>query len=47
MSDFMDYSNVLKFRKKLVANGLIDCFIVGEFKKNIITSKEALDLLGQ
>ena len=47
MGDFMDYSNVLKFRKKLVANGLIDCFIVGEFKKNIITSKEALDLLGQ
>ena len=47
MGDFMDYSNILKFRKKLVANGLIDCFIVGEFKKNIITSKEALDLLGQ
>ena len=47
MGDFMDYSNVLKFRKKLVANGLIDCFIVGEFKNNIITSKEARDLLGQ
>jgi len=47
MGDFMDYSNVLKFRKKLVANGLIDCFIVGEFKNKIITSKEAKDLLGQ
>ena len=47
MGDFMDYSNVLKFRKKLVANGLIDCFVVGEFKNNIITSKEARDLLGQ
>ena len=47
MGDFMDYSNVLKFRTKLVANGLIDCFIVGEFKNNIITSKEARDLLGQ
>ena len=47
MGDFKDYSNVLKFRKKLVANGLIDCFIVGEFKKSIISSKEALDLLGQ
>ena len=47
MGDFMDYSNVLKFRKKLVANGLVDCFIVGEFKNNIITSKEARDLLGQ
>ena len=47
MGGFMDYSNVLKFRKKLVANGLIDCFIVGEFKNKIITSKEAKDLLGQ
>ena len=47
MGDSMDYSNVLKFRKKLVANGFIDCFIVGEFKNNIIKSKEALDLLGQ
>ena len=47
MGDFKDYSNVLKFRKKLVANGLIDCFVVGEFKNNIITSKEARDLLGQ
>ena len=47
MGDFMDYSNALIFRKKLVANGLIDCFIVGEFKNNIITSKEARDLLGQ
>ena len=47
MGDFIDYSNVLKFRKKLVANGLIDCFIVGEFKNKIITSKEAKDLLGQ
>tara|TARA_B100000768_G_scaffold32521_1_gene31129 strand:+ start:5031 stop:7262 length:2232 start_codon:yes stop_codon:yes gene_type:complete len=47
MGDFTDYSNVLKFRKKLFANGLIDCFIVGEFKKSIISSKEALDLLGQ
>ena len=47
MGDFMDYSNVLKFRKKLVENGFIDCFIVGEFKNNIIKSKEALDLLGQ
>jgi len=47
MGDFMDYSNVLKFRKKLVANGLIDCFIVGEFKNKIITSKEARELLGQ
>ena len=47
MGDLTDYSNAVKFRKKLVANGIVDCFIVGEFKNNIITSKEARDLLGQ
>ena len=47
MGDFTEYKNVLKYRKKLAENGLSDCFIVGEFQKNIITSKEALNLLGQ
>ena len=47
MGDLTDYSNAVKFRKKLVTNGIVDCFIVGEFKNNIITSKEARDLLGQ
>ena len=47
MGDFMDYSNALIFRKKLVENGLIDCFVAGEFKNNIITSKEARDLISQ
>ena len=47
MGDFTEYKNVLKYRIKLVENGLSDCFIVGEFQKNIITSKEALNLLGQ
>ena len=47
MGDLTDYANAVKFRKKLVANGIVDCFIVGEFKNNIITSKEARDLLGQ
>jgi hypothetical protein len=46
MGDFMDYENALKYRKILVENGLIDCFIVGEFQSNIITSKQARDLLG-
>ena len=39
--------NILKFRSKLADNGLEDCFIVGEFQNNIISSKEALNLLGQ
>ena len=47
MGDFMEYKNVLKFRSKLFDNGLIDCFIVGEFQNKIITSREALNLLGQ
>ena len=46
MGDFMDYENALKYRKILVENGLVDCFIVGEFQSNIITSKQARDLLG-
>ena len=47
MGDFTEYKNVLKFRLKLAESGLIDCFIVGEFQKNIITSREALNLLGK
>ncbi|MDA9809900.1 hypothetical protein N9C59_06220, partial [Flavobacteriales bacterium] len=47
MGDFKEYKNILKFRSKLADNGLEDCFIVGEFQNNIITSKEALNLLGQ
>ena len=47
MGDFMEYKNVIKFRSKLFDNGLIDCFIVGEFQNKIITSREALNLLGQ
>ena len=47
MGDFMDYKNVLKYRSKLFDNGLIDCFIVGEFQNKIITSREALNLLGK
>ena len=47
MGDFMEYKNALKYRSKLFDNGLIDCFIVGEFQNKIITSREALNLLGQ
>ena len=39
--------SAFKMAKKLFDNGLIDCFIVGEFQNKIITSREALNLLGQ
>ena len=44
MGDFMEYKNVLKYDQTF-DNGLIDCFIVGEFQNKIITSREALNLL--
>ena len=40
------YQEAMSFREELVKKGLTDCFIVGEFKKNIISSQEALNLLG-
>ena len=41
------YQKAIELRDELVAKGLEDCFIVGEFKNKIISSKEALNLLGQ
>ena len=41
------YEAAMAFRDKIASRGLEDCFIVGEFKKNIITSREALNLLGK
>lgn len=44
---FNTYQESIIFRDELINKGIIDCFIVGEFKNNIITSKEALNLLGK
>ena len=41
------YEAAMAFRDKIASRGLEDCFIVGEFKQNIITSREALNLLGK
>ena len=41
------YEQAMAFRDRIAKKGLEDCFIVGEFKQKIITSREALNLLGK
>ena len=41
------YEQAMSFRDRIAKKGLEDCFIVGEFKQKIITSREALNLLGK
>ena len=47
LGEFSNYDVAADFRLKLIDKGLIDCFVVGEFKNNIISTKEAKSLLGQ
>jgi len=47
VGEFKSYQEAISFRNNLVDKGVLDCFIVGEFKNNIISSKEALNLLGK
>ena len=47
LGEFSNYAVAADFRLKLIDKGLIDCFVVGEFKNNIISTKEAKSLLGQ
>ncbi len=42
-----NYQEAINFRDELIKKGLDDCFIVGEFNSNIISSKEALNIIGQ
>ena len=42
-----NYQEAINFRDDLIKKGLEDCFIVGEFNSNIISSKEALNIIGQ
>tara|TARA_Y100000385_G_scaffold64488_1_gene63749 strand:+ start:753 stop:3122 length:2370 start_codon:yes stop_codon:yes gene_type:complete len=42
-----NYQEAIQFRDELINKGLEDCFIVGEFNSNIISSKEALNIIGQ
>jgi hypothetical protein len=47
VGELNSYQKAIDLREELVEKGLVDCFIVGDFKNKIITSKEALNLLGQ
>ena len=47
VGEYRSYQDAIVFRDNLIDKGLVDCFIVGEFKNNIITSQEALNLLGK
>jgi hypothetical protein len=47
LGEFSNYDVAADFRLKLIDKGLVDCFVVGEFKNNIISTKEAKSLLGQ
>lgn len=47
LGEFNNYDVAADFRLKLIEKGLVDCFVVGEFKNNIISTKEAKSLLGQ
>ena len=47
LGEFNNYDVAADFRLKLIEKGLVDCFVVGEFKNNIISTKEAKSLLCQ
>ncbi|MBM78707.1 MAG: hypothetical protein CL846_09510 [Crocinitomicaceae bacterium] len=47
LGEFSSYDVAVDYRLKLIDKGLVDCFVVGEFKNNIISTKEALNLLGR
>ena len=47
LGEFNSYDVAVDYRLKLIDKGLVDCFVVGEFKNNIISTKEALNLLGR
>ena len=42
---FNSYEEASNYKLELIEKGLDDCFVVGEFKGNIVTAVEALELL--
>ncbi len=42
---FQDYDQATNYKLELIEKGIEDCFVVGEFKGNIITAVEAIGLL--
>ncbi len=42
---FSNYDEATAYKIELIEKGLVDCFVVGEFKGNIVTAIEAIELL--
>ena len=42
---FEEYEQATNYKLELIEKGIVDCFVVGEFKGNIISAVEALGLL--
>ena len=45
IGNFDNYEEAANYKIELIEKGIIDCFVVGEFKGNIITAVEAIGLL--
>jgi len=46
IGEFSSYAEAITYRSELIDQGIIDSFVVGDFKGKIITSGEAIQLLG-
>ena len=45
IGEFKSYDEAANYKLELIDKGLDDCFVVGEFKGNIVTAVEAIELL--
>ena len=45
IGEFKSYDEAANYKLELIEKGLDDCFVVGEFKGNIVTAVEAIELL--
>ena len=45
IGQFSDYQEATNYKLELIDRGIVDSFVVGEFKGNIITAVEALGLI--
>ena len=45
IGNFDNYEEATNYKIELIEKGIIDSFVVGEFKGNIITAVEAIGLL--
>lgn len=45
VGEFVDYKEAEKYKNEVQSKGVIDAFVVGDFKGNLITAQEALELI--